>query len=380
MILEVLGSAHADGVIDRFVGDLRSYFSGWNYQLFQIQRDQYGFIIMGKSGDDTAAIAYEVNRIAQTLSGRENLPAHLITSIGGVDFPSHATSPEEAIDKALIALHNRNSMHFAAYARNESSVFKSMQHMKFAQYISKAIQGKRVRMAFQPIVSCKTGHVEHFEALLRLIGEDGRPGSAGMLIPVAERMGMIFMIDELTLDMVIHELELAPNLTLAFNVSSLTTSDHLWLDKLSHLLKNRPEVASRMIIEITETAANRDLRDTALFTAKAQNLGCRVALDDFGAGYTSFRQLKALSVDMVKIDGTFIRDLADNSDNRYFVRTLLDYTNSYGLDTIAECVENGEAAKLLMEMGVTHLQGFYFGKPIMHRSWLEGGEYGTKRQ
>ncbi len=111
--------------------------------------------------------------------------------------------------------------------------------------------------------------------------------------------------------------------------------------------------------------------------ASLQAQGCQVALDDFGSGYTSFRQLKALSVDMVKIDGAFVKDLVDNADNRFFVKTLLDFTRGFGLKSVAECVENGEIAKMLMELGVDYLQGYYFGKPMNYRKWLKEGENGN---
>jgi EAL domain-containing protein (putative c-di-GMP-specific phosphodiesterase class I) len=136
------------------------------------------------------------------------------------------------------------------------------------------------------------------------------------------------------------------------------------------LLRNRPDIASRLIIEITETAAHRDMRRTAYFVASMQEMGCTVALDDFGSGYTSFRQLKALSVDMVKIDGSFVKDMTENSDNHFFVKTLLDFTRCFGLESVAEFVETGETAKALMELGVDYQQGYYFGKPENFRSWL----------
>ena len=113
----------------------------------------------------------------------------------------------------------------------------------------------------------------------------------------------------------------------------------------------------------------------AFFVASLQSMGCQVALDDFGSGYTSFRQLKALSVDMVKIDGIFIKDLVHSADNQFFVKTLLDFTHGFGLSTVAEFVENGEITKILLDMGVDYMQGYYFGKPENRRSWLNEGEY-----
>ena len=165
---------------------------------------------------------------------------------------------------------------------------------------------------------------------------------------------------------------------LAFNVSNLTTENPMWLDAISQALKETPDIAPRLIVEITETAIHRDLRRTAYFVASLQSMGCQVALDDFGSGYTSFRQLKALSVDMVKIDGMFIKDLARNADNRFFVKILLDFAQGFGLSTVAEFVETGEVTKILMEMGIDYMQGYYFGKPANHRAWLNEGEYGNE--
>jgi EAL domain-containing protein (putative c-di-GMP-specific phosphodiesterase class I) len=188
-------------------------------------------------------------------------------------------------------------------------------------------------------------------------------------------MGLIDIIDTMVMEMVIEELRRAPDVTLAFNVSNMTTENPVWLERMGELVKETPEIASRLIVEITETAIHRDLRRTAFFVASIQSMGCQVALDDFGSGYTSFRQLKALSVDIVKIDGVFIKDLAQNADNRFFVKTLLDFAQGFGLKTVAEFVETGEITKVLMEMGVDYMQGYYFGKPANHRVWLNEGEY-----
>ncbi len=112
---------------------------------------------------------------------------------------------------------------------------------------------------------------------------------------------------------------LAPKL--AINISGLTASDRGWLRTLTAMVKNRPDVARRLTIEITETVALQDIDETARFVGAIRELGCSVALDDFGAGYTSFRNLKALTVDCVKIDGSFVCGLAENVDNQLFIRT-----------------------------------------------------------
>ena len=100
-------------------------------------------------------------------------------------------------------------------------------------------------------------------------------------------------------------------------------------------------------------------------------LGCRVALDDFGAGFTSFRHLRALNIDMIKIDGSFIRDFANQPDNQLFVRTLLGLADGIGLTTVAEWVETAEEATLLRQEGITYLQGYHYGAPTLDPGWTQ---------
>src|SRR5262249_1888517 len=119
-----------------------------------------------------------------------------------------------------------------------------------------------------------------------------------------------------------------------------------------------------------ETVAVQDIEETARFVSAVRELGCKVALDDFGAGYTSFRHLKALSVDCVKIDGSFVKGLAENVDNQLFIRTLLGRAWACGRWTVAEGVETAADAALLSKRGVDLLQGYYFGRPAVDRPWL----------
>jgi EAL domain-containing protein (putative c-di-GMP-specific phosphodiesterase class I) len=120
-----------------------------------------------------------------------------------------------------------------------------------------------------------------------------------------------------------------PQLQLAINISGLTASDQSWLRRMSALLKGRPDVAKRLIVEVTETSALIDIEESARFLQTIRELGCRVAVDDFGAGYTSFRHLKALTLDIVKIDGSFVKNLAGNVDNQLFIRNLMGLADTY---------------------------------------------------
>lgn len=344
----------------------------------RLQRDQLGIIIKNAYPEDVDTLAGRIHHAILNF-GRDNFSTaslHIIGAIGSVCFPTETTSAHDALDKSYAAVNSIQSLPHRTFEMMRPEAEQCRQQMGLANYMYNAYKEKRLRMAYQPIIDARSGRVAHYEALLRMVNEAGKISSAGALIPVAEKMGIITLIDTMVMELVIEELRQAPTLHLAFNVSNVTTENPAWLDQMNNVLKDAPDIASRITVEITETAVHRDLRRAAYFVASLQSLGCLVALDDFGSGYTSFRQLKALSVDLVKIDGAFVKDIAQSADNQFFVRTLMDFAKGFGLQTVAEFVENGEIAKILMDMGVDYLQGYYFGKPENHRSWLSDGEYG----
>ena len=113
----------------------------------------------------------------------------------------------------------------------------------------------------------------------------------------------------------------------------------------------------------------QDVGETIRFVAALKEMGCKVALDDFGAGYTSFRHLQELAVDMVKIDGSFVQSIRESTNSELFVTTLQAFADGLGLDTVAECVEDGEVAEILAGHGIGYLQGYHFGRPAAARPW-----------
>ena len=376
MIINAYGHDTSEIVIHDLIKMIEAILSE-NDSVQRLQRDQIGIILANSHPEATSGIAQRIHNIVQNF-GRDNFATvalYIIGSIGSVNYPQETTSAHDALDKAYVAVNGMQNAPHRTFEMTRIEADQCRQQMGLANYLFKAYKEKRLRMAYQPVIESKSGKTVHYEALLRLTGTNGKISSAGPLIPVAEKMGLIDVIDNMVMKMVVDELRNSKDVTLAFNVSNLTTENGVWLENLTNHLKETPEIAPRLIVEITETAILRDLRRTAYFVASIQSMGCQVALDDFGSGYTSFRQLKALSVDMVKIDGVFIKDLAQSNDNRFFVKTLLDFAQGFGLQTVAEFVETGEVTKVLMDMGVDMMQGYYFGKPANHRTWLQEGEY-----
>ena len=182
---------------------------------------------------------------------------------------------------------------------------------------------------------------------------------------------MVRLIDHRVIELVIAELVAAPSLKASVNVSPDSITDPDWWAALGAQLRARPGVAQRMILEITETAAIQNIDETAGFVTRAKDLGCRIAIDDFGAGYTSFRNLRRLGVDMIKIDGAFVQNLTRSEDDRVFVRTLIELGRSLGLETVAEWVQDEQAAAILAGWGCDYLQGDLIGRASLERPWAE---------
>ena len=288
-------------------------------------------------------------------------------SIGGVLIPEQASSVQDVVSHALQALDaakQRRFDCFAAYEPRAGHATIRQRNIEIADEVSSALEQHRMMLMLQPIVDCKTLDVKHYECLLRMEKHDGSRISAGDFIPVAEQLGMSHLIDRRTLEMTIDLLKRHSTLSLALNVSGLTPSNHEWLAALHQLTGGRRSLTERLIIEITETAVITDIDQTIAFVDTLKELGCKVAIDDFGAGYTSFKNLKLLATDMVKIDGTFIKNLAEDPQDLVFIKALRDLAKSLGMETVAEWVQDQKTVDILREAGIDLLQGYFCGEPV----------------
>jgi diguanylate cyclase (GGDEF)-like protein len=287
-------------------------------------------------------------------------------SVGAVLLPQHAGNSQTAIARALQALdlaRHSHSDRLTLYKHCERRDSERRRAVGIADEVVRALNDRRMILALQPIVTSRSHEPELYECLLRMRRLDGTIASASEFIPVAEQFGLAKLVDHRALELAIELLHSAPDIKLALNVSAATATDPQWLQGLEAYFGKGTGLAERLTIEITETAAISDLQETAKFVAALKALGCRVALDDFGAGYTSFRNLRLLGVDMVKIDGSFIQNLGAQAEDELFVRTLIDLAKSFGITTVGEWVGDEKTARLLEKAGVSYMQGYFFGAP-----------------
>ncbi len=287
-------------------------------------------------------------------------------SIGGVIVPDQARTATEAISYAVEALdiaRRRHAGFFVAYAANANVESARRTNAVIADTLISALEDDRFRFDLQPIVSVKTGKPALYECLLRTVDRNGTIILPSSIIHVAEELGMAHLVDERTLQLALALLREHARLKLSLNISSLTIGDEDWLATVHRATKGSRHLAERLTVEITETVAIRDFDMTKAFVEALRQMGCRLAIDDFGAGYMSFTTLKLLKAHMLKIDGAFVKDMRTDPGARAFIKTMIDIAKLLGMDTVAEWVSDEETAELAKSAGASHLQGFLHGNP-----------------
>ncbi|SNS15807.1 EAL domain-containing protein [Tropicimonas sediminicola] len=238
--------------------------------------------------------------------------------------------------------------------------------------VRRSLDRGNVLLAYQPVVDARRpDRTAFYEGLIRVIDDTGRiiPASDFMEACEAHEVGRI--IDCLALEFGLSALACAPSLRLAVNMSARSIGYPRWMETLERGLAAAPHIGERMIVEITESSAILMPDITMVFMQRLQDRGVAFALDDFGAGYTAFRYLRDLDFDIVKIAGEFITGIHDNPDNRVLTSALVSIARQFDMLTVAEAVESAAEARLLAEIGVDCLQGFYFGVPSTRPRWPE---------
>ena len=211
---------------------------------------------------------------------------------------------------------------------------------------------------------------------MRLREPDGQLVAPGAFLPAAERFHLASRIDRRVLQLSLQALgrqpAASPPWLLSVNLSGQSIGDrHFCQDVLDMLERAGPSICRQLCLEITETAAIGSMSEAARFTSQVREHGVQVALDDFGAGASSFGYLKHLTVDWLKIDGQFVRDLLDDPLDEAAVRSFVDVARVMGLSTVAEFVDHPQVLQRLQAMGVIRAQGFLLHRPEPLENLLE---------
>lgn len=241
---------------------------------------------------------------------------------------------------------------------------------KTMEMVQRAVLRRDAVLAFQPVVqSERPNRPAFYEGLIRVMDETGRFIPLKDFMPQAETIELGRQIDCLSLGLGLKALAEEPALRLSINMSARSIGYPEWIKTLREGVAQDPRISERMILEITESSAMDMPNVVNRFMTELQDHGVSFALDDFGAGYTSFRYLRDFTFDMIKIDGRFIREISEHPDNQVLTRALQSIAHHFDMFTVAESVETAEDAAYLIDMGIDCMQGFYFGAPTIVPPW-----------
>lgn len=369
---EAFGVKYADSLIEE-TGSKIEKLLGHEAFVTRIYGDVFGALVTSAREGAMAAVAQDIlSAFYEDPLQTEMGPIRIGVSVGGIILSHKDISPATAIAKAGFALRTAKEQgrgRFIAYEETTSKTQNYRSMLVTGDTFLKALKENRIHLAFQPVMDSKTGGVSFHECLVRMVSKGGQIVNAADFIPAVEELGLARLVDRYTFYAAINELSKYSQLKLSVNVSNWSLSDNVWVKNIVGMLKAKPDVAPRLIIEITESAAMHDIKKTRDFIKSMKDLGCRIALDDFGVGYTAFAQLKNLDVDIVKIDKSYIRNLTEDS-NQLFVRALNALAQGIEIETVGEGAETVLEADMLRRDGINHIQGFVYGEPLMERLWL----------
>ena len=376
-INDAFGFDVADAVISEVAGRIRARLRGGDV-LGRFSGNKFGLVLKNCTVDDMNIAAERFlaairDEVVPTKSG----PVSVTASIGAVSVPRYARGADEAINRAqetLDASKRRRAGSFSLWRPNVERDAQRRVNIRVTDEIVTALNERRIAMAFEPVVDARARDAAFYECLIRMEQHDGQILLAPDIVPVAEKLGLIRLVDHRVLELVVAELAASPSVELSLNISPETTMDPDWWTSIESLMRAHPGVGERLIVEITETVAIQDVDDVRGFVTRLKNFGSRIAIDDFGAGYTSFRNLRKLGVDIVKIDGAFVQNVARSADDRAFVQTLIDLARRLQIKTVAEWVQDEEAAVMLRDWGCDYIQGRLIGLASPERPWAVAGE------
>ncbi|MBV9456799.1 MAG: bifunctional diguanylate cyclase/phosphodiesterase [Bradyrhizobium sp.] len=371
---DAFGFDVADAVISEIASRIRARLRGGD-ALGRFSGNKFGVILKNCTIDDMHVAAERFlsavrDEVVPTRSG----PVSVTASIGGVAVPRYARATDEAINRAQETLESakrRRAGSFLAWKPNVERDAQRRVNIRVTDEIVTALNERRIVMAYEPVVVASSRENAFYECLVRMERDDGRMLLAPDIVPVAERLGLIRLVDHRVLELVVAELAASPDVQLSLNISPDTTMDPDWWASIESLMRAHPGVAERLIVEITETVAIQDIDDLRGFVTRLKNFGSRIAIDDFGAGYTSFRNLRKLGVDIVKIDGAFVQNIARSADDRAFVQTLIDLARRLQIKTVAEWVQDEQSALMLRDWGCDYIQGRLIGLAQADRPWAD---------
>jgi EAL domain-containing protein (putative c-di-GMP-specific phosphodiesterase class I) len=333
--------------------------------------DEEKFGVLHRAALNLAALSSEVEALVRD---KDSGVRNFAVDTAAVQLDTEGMSDEESAQAVLYTLNKFSEKQAGTFSFTKLSDGCSQmlsETMVWMQRIKRTINRNSFSLAYQPIVALADNQVHHYEALLRLPGETVSPYK---FVTLAEQLGSIADLDLAVLRRVTGLLEnvgIERCKPLAINVSGRSLGTPGFVDALMEAVQRDERLCRMLLIEVTESSKITDLQSANEALRRVREVGVRICLDDFGVGAAAFEYLRALEVDFVKIDGSFVRDMPNSPFGRAFVKSIAALCNELEIATVAEFVENAAIAAALRDSGVTFAQGYYYGRPSEEMGWAE---------
>jgi diguanylate cyclase (GGDEF)-like protein/PAS domain S-box-containing protein len=339
--------------------------------LARLGGDEFGLLLLA----DLADAHRRAEKLIDSIRGHsfvyQGQYFHIGASIGMVELKDATQGMDEmliAADQACYAAKDKGRDRIEVYAADDAYYQAQRAQFLSVAQIASALKEDRLVLFYQRIVPLQPGLEDHVEILLRMVGDQGRLISPGVFIPAAERFNLMPQVDRWVVDRVCRligegKCSLCKKTVFAINLSGATVSADDLGDYVASCFSRYAVDPARICFEITETAAIGSLDRALAFFRRVRGMGASVALDDFGAGLSSFAYLRRLEVDFLKIDALFVKNLHSDARDYAVVRSIMEVARVHGIKTIAEYVHKPVIADILKEMGVDYAQGYAMHEP-----------------
>ncbi|HWI61533.1 MAG TPA: EAL domain-containing protein [Symbiobacteriaceae bacterium] len=348
------GHAAGDQVLQR-VSQVLLRTAGERATIARFGGDEFAVMLPGADAGEARARAEQILRQLGHLAPAASFPVE--ASIGITLYPEQANTVEALLVQADTAMYEVKRS-----GRNGVFVYQPRSGVSWELEVQRALAEGRFVLHFQPIVDLRSGTVTRYEALLRMVGPDGRLVPPGLFLPHVESGRLMSQVDRWVIREAFRYLQGPGQFVVEVNLSGRAFDDPTLLESIEAWLVEMQVDPRRLIFEITETAAISDVQRARRFIQALRRHGCRFAIDDLGSGFASFSYLKHLPVDYIKIDGSLIKDLREVRD-RALVEGIVTIGRGLGMQTIAEWVEDAETLELVRQCGVDYAQGYLIGYP-----------------
>jgi len=368
------GHRSGDQLIVGVSGVLKEAANEFNGQVFRLGGDEYAVHLPDSLRGHAMKVAEGLLDALrhfrfQSLNQQQRV-AGLTASIGIALYPFHGSDVTGLLSNADIAMYQAKDggrNRFVLYDQDAQGLRRTHHRVQWANKLRDVLDEDRLVLFSQPVVRMADMRTVHYEVLSRVRDESGSMLLPSQFIEYAEALGMVQEIDLRVVGRVLEYVS-APErkeqkMRYSVNLSRVSISDPHWVRKFAKMITATDCGRNQLVFEITETAAMSDVDVTQQFIREVKQLGCRFALDDFGAGFSSFYYLKRFDADYLKIDGAFVRGLLTDEGNRIFVKALCEVAHGLKKQVIAEWVEDREVMKALTDIGTEYGQGYLFHRP-----------------